>query len=127
VTRTKRDRQRAYRRGRIAEWLAEGLLRTKGFSVLARRFRSARGEIDLIAKRGNLVVLVEVKARASRADAAHAIGPRQQRRIVHAALDWLAGNAEFHDCDMRFDAILVGTAGRLTHITAAFDATGLVE
>ena len=57
----------------------------KGYRILAKRFRTPHGEIDLVAKRRNLVAFVEVKARATLDEAAFAVTPRQQARIINAA------------------------------------------
>ena len=57
----------------------------KGYRILAKRFRTPYGEIDLVARRRNLLAFVEVKARARLDDAAYAVTPRQQRRIIDAA------------------------------------------
>lgn len=117
----KAGRQRAYRRGQLAEAAAAGFLMAKGFRIVARRFKTPHGEIDLIARRGSLIVFAEVKSRADLVDAAYSITPRQQKRIVDAARLWLArGEVAEDDFDMRFDAILVGRVG-LRHIKSAFE------
>ena len=118
----KKRKQNAYRRGQMAEVFAATFLMAKGFVILARRYKSRFGEIDLIAKRGRLVVFVEVKARAKLIDAAYAITPRQQQRIVTASMDWLAHNPQSQDTDLRFDAILIGSKSLMRHIKGAFDA-----
>ena len=100
-------RQAAEARGRRAETVAALLLRLKGYRILERRFRVSAGEIDLVARRGGLVVFVEVKARDTHAAAAESISPRQQQRISDAAAAWLARHAALADCDTRFDAVFV--------------------
>lgn len=116
-------RQAAFRTGVSAEASAAALLMAKGFRILARRYRSPYGEIDLVARRGNLLVFAEVKARAALEDAAYAITPRQRQRIIAAALAWLASHDEHVTLDMRFDAILVAPRRLPRHIKAAFDAS----
>ncbi len=64
MTDRKAKRIRAYRRGHRGEWLASLALMLKGFRIVARRYRTKLGEIDLIARRGDLVLIVEVKVRA---------------------------------------------------------------
>ena len=66
-------RQKAYRRGHRGERLAAAALMLKGYRILARRYRTKLGEIDLIARRGNLVLFVEVKARRTLMKAMEAI------------------------------------------------------
>ena len=79
---TRETRREAYGRGQRAEALAAWWLRLKGYRILARGFRVAAGEIDLIARRGRLIALVEVKARPSLEEAGAAILPRQRERIA---------------------------------------------
>ena len=71
-----------YRRGRMSEWLAAGVLLAKGYRILGRRVRTPYGEIDLIAARGSRLAFVEVKRRATRLEAEAAITPRQAGRIA---------------------------------------------
>ncbi len=118
----KKRRQSAYRRGKIAETFAATFLMAKGFVILERRYKSRYGEIDLIAKRGRLVIFVEVKARAKLVDAVYAITQKQQQRIVTASMDWLSHNPQSDNTDLRFDAILIGTKSLMRHIKGAFDA-----
>lgn len=96
-------------------------LLAKGYRIAARRWRSAAGEIDIVARRGNLLIFVEVKARGSFDDAAYSVTPRQQRRIASAAAIWLADHIGDAKCDMRFDAILVAPRRWPRHIKAAFE------
>ena len=97
----------ARRRGARAETLAAWWLRLKGFRILARDRREAGGEIDLIARRGRLLVFVEVKARPERGEAAEAIRARQRRRIARAAAGFLARRPDLAGLTLRFDAVLV--------------------
>lgn len=108
--------------GRLAEGLAVWWLRLRGYRVLARRYRTPVGEIDILARRGGLLVAVEVKKRAAYDIAAAAIAPRQWQRVARA-LDWvLASDAgrTLQGRDIRFDAILI-VPGRLpTHVRDAW-------
>ena len=72
-------------RGRRGESLAAWYLRLKGWRILARRVKTPRGEIDLIARRGSVVAFVEVKWRASAAELDHAIDAYRLRRVLAAA------------------------------------------
>lgn len=113
-------RQAANQRGARAERNAALLLRLKGFRILARRYRAPVGEIDLLAKRGRMLVGVEVKARQDRESAAFSISPRQQQRIARAMEHFLAANPKYSEHQIRFDAILA-TPGRLPqHIPDAW-------
>jgi putative endonuclease len=116
-------RQIAFRFGLSAESRAAALLVAKGYRIVARRFRTPVGEIDIIARRRSVLVFVEVKARDNFDQAAEAVGKRQQARIIAAAGYWLAAHSEAAEGDMRFDVILV-VPGRLPrHLMAAFDAS----
>ena len=115
------ERQLAFRVGLSAESRAAAFLMAKGFRILARRWKSPLGEIDIVARRFHLLVFVEVKARANLDDAAESLGERQQRRIAAAAEVWLAGNPDYAYCNMRFDAILVAPGKMPRHIPAAFE------
>lgn len=116
-------RQVAFRAGISAESRAAMLLLAKGFRILARRWKSPVGEIDIIARRRSLLVFVEVKARARLDDAAWSVTDRQRSRIVAAAEAWLAAHADERIRDIRFDAILVAPGRLPQHIPAAFDAS----
>jgi putative endonuclease len=115
-------RQTAFRLGVSAEGRAALLLAAKGYRELARRWKSPLGEVDLVMRRGKTIVFVEVKARARLDDAAWAVLPRQQRRIVGAAEAWLAVHPEHAGYDVRFDAVLVAPRRLPQHIEAAFEA-----
>jgi putative endonuclease len=116
------ERQVAFKLGLSAENRAAALLIAKGFRIVARRFRSPAGEIDIVAKRGPLLIFVEVKARSRLDDAAWSVTERQKRRIASAAAAWLADHPDDATCDMRFDAVLVAPRSLPRHVTGAFEA-----
>jgi putative endonuclease len=99
-------RVRAYRRGLFAETLAAFLLRLKGHRIVAQRYRTPVGEIDLVALKGRRLAFIEVKRRKTRDDAAWTIPTRQKRRIVRAAQYWLAGHPVYAGHDIAFDVVL---------------------
>ncbi len=117
------ERVADFRTGLTAESRASAWLIARGYRVLARRFKTPVGEIDIVAKRRNLVAFIEVKARADLDEAAYAVTPRQQQRIIAAAQAWLAHNPQYDQCEMRFDAVLVAPRRLPKHLTAAFDAS----
>ncbi|MGJ5139252.1 YraN family protein [Bradyrhizobium oligotrophicum] len=117
------ERVAAFRTGLSAEARAAALLIAKGYRILAKRFRTPHGEIDIIARKRGLVAFVEVKARASLDDAAYAVTPRQQRRIIDAAQAWLMAHPDHAELELRFDAILVAPRSLPRHLVAAFDAS----
>jgi len=117
------ERVAAFQTGLSAESRAAAFLMAKGYRILARRFRTSYGEIDLVGKRRNLIAFVEVKARATLDDAAFAVTPHQQARIINAAQVWLATHPEYAEFELRFDAILIAPRRLPRHLLAAFDAT----
>jgi putative endonuclease len=116
------ERQVAFRLGMSAESRAAAYLIAKGYRILARRWKSSVGEVDIVARRRQVLVFVEVKARERFDDAAESVTPRQQRRIAAAAGAWLAEHPDDVNCDIRFDAMLVAPRRLPRHIEAAFDA-----
>lgn len=117
------ERIAAFQTGLSAESRCAAWLLAKGYRILARRFRSRAGEIDIIARRRGVTAFVEVKARASLDEAAYAITPIQQRRIVAAAELWLARHPQYATDELRFDAMLIAPGRLPRHLVAAFDAT----
>jgi putative endonuclease len=111
--------------GRLAEAVAALCLRLKGYRILARRWRTPVGEIDLVARRGDLVAFVEVKARATRLDALEAITPGQRHRVEQAAALFLQHHPQLASCRLRFDVIAV-CPGRLPHhLSGAWRGDGI--
>ena len=115
------ERLAAFSRGISAESLAAAWLIGKGYRILARRFRCAAGEIDIVAGRRQTVIFVEVKARATFDEAAESVTPRQRARIATAAEIWLANNPKITFQDLRFDAILIVPGKLPRHIPGAFE------
>ena len=113
----------AFRTGLSAEGCAAAYLMAKGYRILAKRYRTPYGEIDIVARKRNLVAFVEVKARANLDDAAYAVTPRQQARIIDAAQAWLMAHPEHAEFDLRFDAMLIVPRRLPRHLLAAFDAS----
>ncbi len=110
----------AYLRGVAAEARACAALTGDGWTVLGRRLRTEAGEIDVVAAKPDLLAIIEVKARATLADAACALRPRQQARLLAAAEILLAQHPEWARDGMRFDLIVVDGAGAIRRIADAF-------
>ena len=117
------ERVAAFRTGLSAESRAAAYLIAKGYRIVARRFRTPVGEIDIVARRRGVLVFVEMKARLNLDDAAEAVTSRGRRRIVAAAEAWLARNPDDVMSEMRFDAVLVAPGKMPRHIMGAFEAT----
>lgn len=107
-------------RGKWGEDRAAAWYHEHGYEVVDRNWRCASGEIDLVAQQGNLLVIVEVKARRTDryGTAASAVHPGKQRRLRGLAIEWLRA----HGCrgvDLRFDVVAI-TGGDLSVYHAAF-------
>ena len=113
----------AFRTGLSAESRAAAYLMAKGYRILAKRFRTPYGEIDIVARRRSLLAFIEVMARASLDEAAYAVTPRQQARIIDAAQAWLMAHPEHAEFELRFDAMLIAPRRLPRHLLAAFDAS----
>ena len=118
-----RSRRAAYRHGHLAEALAAALLLVKGFKLLARRYKTPLGEIDLIVKRGRVIAFVEVKARAFERDALESVGRAEERRMVDAADLWLAKHPDAAGLDLRYDMVVVAPWRLPKHLPDAFRPT----
>ncbi|MEO5867382.1 MAG: YraN family protein [Sphingomonas sp.] len=113
------QRRAAEASGRRGERIAGWWLRLKGWRILDRRVRTPAGEVDLVAKRGNLIAFVEVKARRTAAELDFAIDERRLARVAAAAeylMPRYAGAGE----DIRIDVILLAPGTRPRHIENAW-------
>ena len=108
-------------RGKAGEAMAAHFLRARGYTILDAGYRSAFGEIDLIAKKRNCVVFVEVKLRKNDrfSRACEAVTPAKQDRLRQTALQWVSQYGEPKEC--RFDVIEIYTqTGEICHLEGAF-------
>ena len=115
-----RKRQEAERRGRLAEIAALWALRLKGYRLLAHRYKSPFGEIDLIMRRGDTTVFIEVKQRASLDASLEAVTPYQSKRIAAAAASWMGRDPTAAKSFCRFDIVAVSPYLWPRHIENAF-------
>ena len=113
-------RRKALRRGLMSEYVAAVFLMLKGYRILALRHRTRLGEIDIIARKGDLAVFVEVKARRGEAAAVDAVSIAAQKRIRAASDLWLARQADQARLSLRYDIVAI-MPGRLPrHFIDAF-------
>ncbi|MBL4616993.1 MAG: YraN family protein [Robiginitomaculum sp.] len=117
----KKSRRSAERSGRFGETIAIYWLRLQGYRICKIRYKTAIGEIDLIAKRGKWLVFVEVKWRKIGASA-YDVSPYQAKRIARAAELYLVNNPVNNNTQTRFDILLLGSWRWPRHIAGAFDA-----
>jgi putative endonuclease len=112
--------------GKRGEDLACAELERRGYAVLARRYRTRFGEIDIIARDHDFTVFVEVKTRTGDeyGGGAAAVTGWKQRRITQMAVDYLSRH-DLHDTPCRFDVVVVdltGESARVEVYAHAFDA-----
>lgn len=113
---------KAYKNGLYAEYLAEALLRLKGYRILARRYKTPVGEIDLIVHRRGALVAVEVKNRAGQEDALYAINPQNRARVQRALEHYIARHPHYSAHDLRFDVVIVSRGFSVRHLDNAWQA-----
>jgi putative endonuclease len=117
-------RRRAEGRGRRAETIAAWFLRLKLYRILARRYKTPVGEIDLIVRRGRTIAFIEVKQRPSETDAITAVTRAARRRIARAAELWVAAHPAAAVFDQRFD-VVIAVPGRMPrHLVGVFGRGG---
>lgn len=112
--------QAAHRRGLGAERLCLWSLRLRGYRVLAQRYRTPVGEIDLIARRGRTVAAIEVKARADDARAVESLLWKQRGRIARALEHFLQSRPDLADAALRFDVMVVAPGRWPRHLRGAW-------
>ena len=108
----------AYLKGYFGEKVAALYLQLKGYSVLETRLKTPLGEIDLIVRKGSLIVAVEVKTRATQEKAALSLSPFQMRRIQQALLLYVKRSPS--PLNLRFDVILISPWNWPRHIQGAW-------
>ena len=115
-------RRRAEGFGRFAEGLCRLALRLKGYRILENRLRTPLGEIDIVARRGRTLAIVEVKARGDWDAANVALNARQRGRLARAAHLYLAANPRYAGYVLRFDVMLVTPWSWPRHLQDAWRA-----
>ncbi len=100
-------RRGAWRRGLLAEAFSVVWLRLLGYRVIARRLRTPVGEIDILARRRDVLAVVEVKARQTSRAALESLTPRQRGRLQRAAQWLIAGRPDLAELKVRFDVIAI--------------------
>ncbi len=104
----KSKKQQSYKLGVISEFIAIIFLRLKGYKILKRRYKTYVGEIDLIAKKADFLIAIEVKSRSKKVNFDEVLSVKQQQRIKRAMLAFLSANSnKFKNYNVRFDLIIV--------------------
>ncbi|MFA4995077.1 MAG: YraN family protein [Bdellovibrionales bacterium] len=112
----------SYKTGLAAERMCRLALRLKFYRILAQRYKTPVGEIDIVAARGNTVVAIEVKARATRDAAVESIFPQQQARIANALQHFIMCAPRYANANLRFDVMLATPWHWPVHIKNAWMA-----
>ncbi|MES2608340.1 MAG: YraN family protein [Pseudomonadota bacterium] len=111
-------------RGVRAEESARLYLERKGYTLIAARYKTPHGEIDLLMRDGQAIVAVEVKYRKYESDSFECLTPRQQKRIENALLHYLSEQniteSGANSSLLRFDVVLLSARAHLTHIENAW-------
>lgn len=122
MRRGRQERGRAsHKRGHRAEFFCRLALRLKGYRIVASRYKTHQGEIDIVAARGDVVAFVEVKARPSMIEAAEAVSHEQQARLSRTASLFFAHTRGFSKYTARFDIMIVLPWHWPIHIENAFE------
>lgn len=115
--------------GKEAEAAAERFLRQKGFRILDRNVRVGRGELDIVARVGETLIFVEVKARRTDhyGGVSHAVTARKEQQLIQLAARYLA-RRRLDNQPCRFDVLFYDAANPdspvLEHIENAFEVSG---
>ena len=119
---SKAEKQSYEKAGRRAENLACVFLRLKGYRILKRRFKTRSGEVDIIARKGRVIAMVEVKQRASEAAAEISVSYENQSRMMGAAEIYINRDQTLHNTEfeLRYDFLYVIGRWKIRHITNAF-------
>ena len=112
---------KSYYFGIFSEYLVVVFLFFKGYRVLKRRHQSYFGEIDIIAKKRDLLVIIEVKARKIVNNVEEVLSFSQQNRITESASDFFSKNKKYQKLGIRFDLIIVKPFSIPLHLKGYWD------
>ena len=116
-------REKAERRGHFAEFIALMYLRLKGYRLLAMRYKTPQGEVDLIMRRRDVTAFIEVKRRSTALAAMASVSFRQKQRVARAARMWMGGDPRAARGVCRFDIVAVAPYHWPLHIPNAFSVS----
>ncbi len=115
-----KNKLKAFRLGHIAESIATLYLRLKGYRILARRYKTQVGEIDILMRTKDTLIAVEVKARKTIEAGLHSITPHQRRRIERTLAYYCTTQQQKAPQNMRFDVIIISKLLLPHHIKNAW-------
>jgi putative endonuclease len=114
------ERIKAYKKGHAIERMAALYLTLKGYKILKTRYKTPSGEIDVIARRKNQIVFVEVKGRENIASALESVTLRNRMRVEQAARHFIAAYPRYAGFDMRFDVVVFSPPMSFLHLDNAW-------
>jgi len=114
---------RAHDQGHRAEWLAAVWLICRGWRIVAFRYRTRYGEIDLLARKKDVLAVVEVKRRATLDEALSAVKPVQRRRLLRAATALAARRPDCRELSVRLDLVAMAPGRLPVHVENAWGET----
>jgi putative endonuclease len=114
------DRKKALRRGHVSEYFAAFALMLRGYRIVAMRYRVKSGEIDIIARKGDVISFVEVKARATTEASVFAVDGSTQNRIRNASTFWLSTRKDAGSLSYSYDIVAVRPWRWPIHLKDAF-------
>ena len=121
MTASRRERgARSHQQGHRAEWFAALWLLCRGWRIIAFRYRTRYGEIDLLVRKKDVLAVVEVKRRATLEEALAAVLPAQRRRLLRAATALTATRADFRQLSARLDLIAIAPGRLPVHVENAW-------
>ncbi len=111
---------KAHRAGHRSEWVSALWLMAKGYRILGFRLKTPQGEIDLLAKKGKVLAVVEVKLRTSRQVALEAVTARQRQRLRRAGESYAAQRPDLRGAAVRLDLMALAPGRWPCHIADAW-------
>lgn len=115
---------RSRQQGRSAEWLAALFLMAKGYQILGFRLKTPQAEIDLLARKGNILAVIEVKRRQSPELALMALGPDQQQRLLSAGYSLSRSRPALSRLQPRLDLIALSPRRFPRHLRGLLTPSG---
>jgi putative endonuclease len=115
---------RAHRQGHASEWIAAAWLMLKGYQILGFRLKSRAGEIDILARKGRVLAVVEVKRRATLDQALAAVGADQHQRLLAAGRSVLHGRPSLAGHELRIDMVALAPRRFPRHVSAIGSSRG---
>lgn len=109
---------KAFRQGHASEWIAAAFLMLKGYQILGFRLKGRGGEIDILARRGRVLVVVEVKRRATMEAALTALTPDQHQRLLISGRAVLHGRPSLAGHELRIDMVALAPGRFPRHVSA---------